>query len=192
MLCGSPCKSHEKSEKKNVRPLVFGFSPKNLALWCFLFCFFKWFARFQILICEPQSIWCKVLTLSLLYKKKPHLPITFMNACKLHNRYHIAVNNVTIGHIMGNYSYFLIICPLAKIETDLDTSFSYSQRRVIAFDLRQFIYSFHNGLKLFLETLLLCYKFAFTKFSWKIVCWKLEQVELLDKAKARTSKNRLA
>ena len=26
-----------------------------------------WFARFQILICEPQSIWCKLLVLSQLY-----------------------------------------------------------------------------------------------------------------------------
>ena len=56
-----------------------------------------------------------------------HLPITFTKSCKLHNRNHIAVNNVTIGHIMGNYLYFLIICPLAKIGTDLDTSFSYSK-----------------------------------------------------------------
>ena len=34
---------------------------------CFLFCFFIWFTRFQILICEPRSIWRKLLVLSLLY-----------------------------------------------------------------------------------------------------------------------------
>ena len=31
--------------------------------------FFMWFARFQILICEPQSIWCKLLLLSWLYMR---------------------------------------------------------------------------------------------------------------------------
>ena len=35
--------------------------------WCFLFCFFMWFASFQILISEPQSIWQKLLVLSWLY-----------------------------------------------------------------------------------------------------------------------------
>ena len=33
----------------------------------FMFCFFMWFARFQIIISEPQSIWCKLLVLSWLY-----------------------------------------------------------------------------------------------------------------------------
>ena len=28
--------------------------------------FFMWFARFQILLCEPQSIWCNLLELSYL------------------------------------------------------------------------------------------------------------------------------
>ena len=62
------CKSHEKNETKNIRPLVFSFSPIDLAFWCFLFCFFMWFARFQILINEPQSIWSKLLVLSWLYQ----------------------------------------------------------------------------------------------------------------------------
>ena len=69
-------KSHERNETKNIRLLVFSFWSINLAFWCFLFCSFMWFARFQILICEPQSIWRKVLVLSWLYcsnpsKKKP-------------------------------------------------------------------------------------------------------------------------
>ena len=61
------CKSHEKNETKNIRLLVFSFSSINLAFWCLLFCFFMWFARFQILICKPQSIWRKLLILSWLY-----------------------------------------------------------------------------------------------------------------------------
>ena len=32
-----------------------------------MFCFLVWFARFQILICEPQSIWRELLLLSWLY-----------------------------------------------------------------------------------------------------------------------------
>ena len=61
------CKSHEKNETKNIRPLVFSVWPIDLAFWCFLFCFFLWFTRFQILICEPQSICRKLLALSWLY-----------------------------------------------------------------------------------------------------------------------------
>ena len=55
------------NEAKNIRLLVFSFSSINLKLWCFLFCFFMWFAGFQILICELQSIWRKLLVLSWLY-----------------------------------------------------------------------------------------------------------------------------
>ena len=46
---------------------IFSFSSIDLVFWSFLFCFFVWFARFQILICEPQSIWHKFLVLSWLY-----------------------------------------------------------------------------------------------------------------------------
>ena len=60
-------KSHEKNEAKNIRPLVFSFSPINLAFWYFFLCFFMWFARFQILISELQSIWHSILVLSWLY-----------------------------------------------------------------------------------------------------------------------------
>ena len=38
---------HEKNETKNIRPLVFSFSPVDK---CFLFCFIMWFARFQELL----------------------------------------------------------------------------------------------------------------------------------------------
>ena len=61
-----------KNQTKNIRLLVFSFSSILLAFWCFLFCFFMWFARFKILICEPQSIWCKLLVLSWLYYKCGH------------------------------------------------------------------------------------------------------------------------
>ena len=66
-------KNQEKSEKigknetKNIRLLVFSFSPIDLSFWCILFCFVMWIARFQILISEPQSIWRKLLVLSWLY-----------------------------------------------------------------------------------------------------------------------------
>ena len=49
---------------KNMRLLVFSFSPMDLVFWCFIFCLFKWLAQFQILIGEPQSIWQKLLVLS--------------------------------------------------------------------------------------------------------------------------------
>ena len=47
-----PCKSHEKNQTKNMKPLVFSFSLINLIIWCILFCFFMWFSSFQILISE--------------------------------------------------------------------------------------------------------------------------------------------
>ena len=55
-LCGSHIKiwnlanQHGKNETKNIRILVFSFSTINLVFWCFLICFFMWFARLQILI----------------------------------------------------------------------------------------------------------------------------------------------
>ena len=57
-------KSEVLQMTKNIRLLVFSFSPIDLAFLYFLFCFFPWFARFQILLCEPQSIWRKLLVLS--------------------------------------------------------------------------------------------------------------------------------
>ena len=61
------CKSQERNESKNTRLLVFVFSSINLAFWCLVFGVSMWFGRFQILICEPQSIWRKLLVLSWLY-----------------------------------------------------------------------------------------------------------------------------
>ena len=61
------CKSNEKNEANDIRLLFFSFSSINLGFWCCLFCFSMWFARFQILICQPQSIWRKLLALSWLY-----------------------------------------------------------------------------------------------------------------------------
>ena len=56
------------SFEPNSNEDIFVFLPwLQKAFWCFLFCFFMWFARFQILISEPQSIWRKLLVLSLLY-----------------------------------------------------------------------------------------------------------------------------
>ena len=63
MLCGSHIKiwnlaNHIKKRNK-----------KHQNLWFINSFFFMWFARFQILICEPLSIWRKLLALTWLYKK---------------------------------------------------------------------------------------------------------------------------
>ena len=50
-------KKHKNYEKLRTKSLMFFVS------------FFYWFARFQILICEPLSIWRKLLGLSWLYLK---------------------------------------------------------------------------------------------------------------------------
>ena len=68
-----------KNETKNIRLLVFSFSIITLVFWCFLFHFFMWFGRFQILICEPESIWRKFLVLSWLYLR--HLKIVVLFLC---------------------------------------------------------------------------------------------------------------
>ena len=56
---------------KKLAPNALQFTYQNLKSCkfheCFLFCFFMWFARFQILISEPQSIWRKLLVMSWLY-----------------------------------------------------------------------------------------------------------------------------
>ena len=56
-------------EKQNKKHQSARFIDKKLKtrVWCSLFHFFMWFARFQILICEPQSIWRKLLVLSWIY-----------------------------------------------------------------------------------------------------------------------------
>ena len=58
------CKSHEKKMKQRTQDPYF--SVFHL-FWCFLWVFFMWYARFKILICEPQSIWRKLFVLSWLY-----------------------------------------------------------------------------------------------------------------------------
>ena len=45
-----------KKLNKEHQILVFSFSSIELAFWCALFCFYMWFERFWISICEPQSI----------------------------------------------------------------------------------------------------------------------------------------
>ena len=40
------------------------FINKSSLLMLFILVFFMWFERFQILVCEPQSIWRKLLVLS--------------------------------------------------------------------------------------------------------------------------------
>ena len=58
-----------KNKTKNIKMLDLLVKKWKQRVWCSLFNFFMWFARFQILICEPQSIWHKLLVLSLLWNK---------------------------------------------------------------------------------------------------------------------------
>ena len=57
-----------KKWNKGHQTLFLHFSSINLAFGCILFCSFILFERFQILICEPQTIWRKLLVLSWLTK----------------------------------------------------------------------------------------------------------------------------
>ena len=95
------CKSHEKNETKSIRLLVFSFLSNNLALWCFLFYFFMWFARFQISICELQSIWSKLLVLRCLYN---HNFSTWQKCHKVTIPYS---SSLSIHYQLSNY---LILC----------------------------------------------------------------------------------
>ena len=61
------CKSHERNGTKKIIFLFFSFSSINLAFWWFLFSFFMWFVRFQILIPKLLSIWYKLFVLRWLY-----------------------------------------------------------------------------------------------------------------------------
>ena len=56
-----------KNKTKSIKMLDLLMKNWKLRVWCFLFHFFMRFAWFQILICEPQSIWRKLLALSWLY-----------------------------------------------------------------------------------------------------------------------------
>ena len=56
------CKQHEKTEQKAKKKGRFVDENWKLSVWCFIF--FMWFARFQILICELQITWRKLLVLS--------------------------------------------------------------------------------------------------------------------------------
>ena len=74
MLCGSHIRiwnlaNHMKNKTKSTKMLGLLMKNWKLRVWCSLFLFFMWFARFQILIFEPQSIRHKLLVLSWLYKE---------------------------------------------------------------------------------------------------------------------------
>ena len=56
-----------KNKTKSIKMLDLLVKNWKLRVWWFLFHFFMWFAWFQILICEPQSIGRKLLALSWLY-----------------------------------------------------------------------------------------------------------------------------
>ena len=72
MLCGSHIKiwnlaSHMKKQTKNIKTLDLLVKNWKLRVRCSLFHFFMWFVRFQILVCEPQTIWRKLLVLIWFY-----------------------------------------------------------------------------------------------------------------------------
>ena len=56
-----------KNKTKSIKMLDVLMKNWKIRVWCSLFHFFMRFAWFQILKCEPQSIWCKFLALSWLY-----------------------------------------------------------------------------------------------------------------------------
>ena len=51
----------KKQNKKHQNARFIDEKLKNRSLMFFVFFFFMWLARFQILICEPQSIWHKLV-----------------------------------------------------------------------------------------------------------------------------------
>ena len=59
-----------KKWNKEHQTLSFQFFINKSSILMFLFCFFVWFARFQILSSEPESIWLKLLVLSCFYSVK--------------------------------------------------------------------------------------------------------------------------
>ena len=75
------CKSHEKKWNKEHQTLSFQFFINRSSILMFFVLFLMWFARFQILIYEPQSIWHKFLVLSWLYLLLLFLPIWFVETC---------------------------------------------------------------------------------------------------------------
>ena len=66
MLCGSHTKIWNPSKHQNARSIDERLKSKSLMF--FVSFFFTEVARFQILRCEPKSIWRKLLVLSWLYK----------------------------------------------------------------------------------------------------------------------------
>ena len=56
-----------KRWNKKHQTLSFQFFTNRFGILMFFVCFFMWFARFQILISEPKSIWRKLLVLRWLY-----------------------------------------------------------------------------------------------------------------------------
>ena len=95
--------NHEKNETKNIRLLVLSFSSTNLAFWCFLFCFFMWFARFQISICEPQIIWRKLLVLSWPLYHPPQLRLYGLLRI-------LSLNECFIPHFNCHWAYEMVFC----------------------------------------------------------------------------------
>ena len=63
-----------KNRKNHIKTLDLFMKNWKLWVWCSLLHFFVWFVRFQILICEPQSICLMLLVLSWLYHAELLIP----------------------------------------------------------------------------------------------------------------------
>ena len=122
MLCGSHIKilyllnhTKKKDETKNIRPLVFSFSPIDLAIWCFIFVFHvvckisnfnKWTAKhlaqascteLTLIFCAnaiaTEKLWSiTIKTTSLFFSTKTRNHICFLpnNGRKKYHKYVLA------------------------------------------------------------------------------------------------------
>ena len=127
-------KSHQQSETKNIRLLLFSFSPIGLAFWCVLFCFFMWIARFQILISEPQSIWRKLLVLSWLYIHT-YSPISSIITNFIY--FYFQVRNSRYGLKHSRRAKMLSLYEIIRFSSNSDIS----RRKIVSFKKCDFLFS---------------------------------------------------
>ena len=92
--------NHMKKWNKEHQTLSFQFFTNKFSIFLFLICLFMWFAWFQILICELQSIRHKVLLLSRLY--------TCVSKSEIKS---LALNKYFCHIFRNDFSYFRTLCP---------------------------------------------------------------------------------
>jgi hypothetical protein len=133
MLYGSHIKNwhlanHMKKQNKKLwNAKSIGEKLKTKCLMFFVPCFnFMWFARFQILICGPKSIWRKLLVLSLLYKKLmnsklPSQPISSPNLkfCHIELARHATLDATNVLNFYSPKSCFRILISSLNLKQNL-------------------------------------------------------------------------